>query len=171
MKKKTMKLFEIHITGKDETILNYLNDKQLKGISIDLLTPDHTLLRTEHMSSLQQKFESYELCKNWVDELVSDMVSNNIEIVRIKIECPFYEEYASESVYVESHWRVPNDTTCGYPVSRNQGSNKCLATNRTYDKNTYSQFIEQEKGRQVELCMYDSFIEEDYDWFKIYSFV
>jgi len=51
---------------------------------------------------------------------------------------------------------------------RNAKSSKLLATDRTYDKKEYQAFIEKWKGEDVEMCLLDTWIEEDKDWFELY---
>lgn len=80
-----MEIFEVHITGSSSYILYVLRKMYLKGIQIELLTPDQDVLRTEYMSSLIIRADNY------------------------------------------------------------QGTS------------------------EVELCLFDSYIEEDFDWFKLYS--
>jgi hypothetical protein len=164
-----MEVFEIHITGKDDKILKFLEERNLKGISVGLLEPNGEMMRTEHMSSIQMKFQNYWKCYDWVDSMKWLMRDKEIDILRIKIECPaFYEHYIDESLYVESHWRLEKIEGSD-PISINLKSNKLLATRRTYNQDEYPIFIKEEKGKEVELCLYDSFVEEDFDWFTLYN--
>jgi hypothetical protein len=159
-----MRTFEIHITG-EESINSELDDMKIKNIIIKLLRPDKTHFRTEYMSSFISKFKTYEECKTYVDDLVSKLKS---KIIRVKIECPIYHDYILRSVYVESHF-VPNEKYVGsYPMSQNQKSGKIMCTDREYDKTKYNSFIDKWKNEDVELCLYDDYIREDFDWFKLY---
>jgi hypothetical protein len=45
-----MEIFEIHITG-SHGINQELDSLGIKNIIVDLLTPEHKLIRTEYMSS------------------------------------------------------------------------------------------------------------------------
>ena len=58
-----MKTFEVHITGINQEINKELDQLNIKNIIIDLLKPDGSLLRTEYMSSMVYKFESFSECK------------------------------------------------------------------------------------------------------------
>lgn len=159
-----MKLFEIHITG-EKSIMNELRLLGLKGIVIDLLKPDETVLRTEYMSSIAMKFDTFGECVNWVQNLVAILEKAVVKIIRVKIESPYYEEYVPLSLYIESHW-TPNLsplTNYGFPISRNQGSRKLMATSREYNKDKFKEFVDKSRNTVVELCLLDSFKEEDKD--------
>lgn len=157
-----MKTFEVHITG-EKGINEELDALEIKNIIVELLNPDETLLRTEYMSSFIIKCENYQNCFEHVRLLKSQLKS---KIIRTKIECPVYDDYIDQSIYVESHFK-PLDNI--YPLSRNQKSGKLLGTDREYDKTKYSEFIEMWKHEDRELCLYDSFVEEDFDWFEKYK--
>lgn len=154
-----MEIFEIHITA-DKSILN--NELGLKSIAIDLLKPDGTTLRTEYMTSQVARFSNYILCKEYVDDIVR-LIPN---VIRVKIECPYYNHYIDQSCYVESHF-LSDDFK--FPTSRNQRKTELLATDRTYDKSEYQMFTEKYKDVIIELCLFDSYHTEDKDWFNYYA--
>jgi hypothetical protein len=161
-----MEIFEVHITG-NESILNSAKSLGVKTISVDLLHPDGSRLRTEHMTSQIYRFANYQDCKKYVDELVGQLVG--VEIHRVKIESPCYEHYMDESLYVESHFPA---TDWSYPVSRNVRKEDRLATDREYKEGAepgYYGFRERHAGRDLELCLYDSNPQEDLDWLQLYS--
>jgi hypothetical protein len=94
--------FEIHITG-DKSILKVA--KPLKTIEVNLLKPDGELLRTEYMTShLQHIASGFEGCKRYVDDIVEYLHNEGVNIVRVKIESPYYENYVNQSFYIESHF-------------------------------------------------------------------
>lgn len=156
-----METFEIHITG-SQSINAELDRLGIKNIIIDLLTPNKEVLRTEYMSSFISKHNDLAECQRHVISILDQLTS---EIIRVKIESPYYEHYKDKSLYVESHFKPFNEL---YPISRNAKSNKELGTDRTYDKNEYEAFIEKWKDEDVEMCLVDTFIEEDKDWFELY---
>lgn len=156
-----MEIFEIHITGSHE-INQELDSLGIKNIIVDLLTPEQKLMRTEYMSSFVIKRTSYNDCKTYVDDLVGNLKSN---VIRVKIESPYYEHYKDKSLYLESHFKPFNNR---FPISMNQRSKKLLATARTYKKDQYNDFKERWKNEDVEMCLFDSFIAEDKDWFDLY---
>jgi hypothetical protein len=161
-----MKAFEIHITGA-RGINDEFDNLGIKNIVVDLLRPDKTILRTEYMCSMRKHFDSYESCKVFVDTLVEKL---NSKVVRVKIESMFYPEYVDKSIYIESHWKT--NEISKYPMSRNAKSNKILFTDRTYVKENYQLFIttyKNVKDVEIELCLYDDYIREDFDWFKLYE--
>jgi hypothetical protein len=159
------KIFEIHITG-DETI-HQIFKNAIKTIAVQLLRPDGTVLRTEHMTSHLVHAPSYESCKELVDGLVADLVATGVRIVRTKIECPYYEEYLNHSCYIESHF-VESDGVFRFPTSRNARKTELLATDREYDRSKFGAFRERYKDAVVELCLFDDFVDEDKDWFDLY---
>ncbi len=159
-----MELFEIHITG-SPNIIDAAEKMNIKTIVVDLLDPNHKKMRTEYMTSFIEKKESYEECKKFVDELVLSL-QKDVEISRIKIESPYYPHYKNQSLYMESHFENENDK---FPISRNARKTLILATDREYDKEQYDTFIEKYNGKDVELCLSDSFIDEDKDWFDAFK--
>jgi len=158
-----MEIFEIHITG--EKGINKEFDKLgIKNIEVELLTPESDVLRTEYMSSFVSKHEHYEECKRMVDNLLMKLKSR---VIRVKIESPYYPQYEDMSLYMESHFKPKSNL---FPISRNAKSGKLMATTRTYNKNDYGMFLEMfgEDGEEVELCLFDTFVDEDKDWFVLY---
>lgn len=156
-----MEIFEIHITG-TESIIDLAKNVPIKTIIIDLLKPDKSYHRTEYMTSQVYKAENYQACKEYVDSIVPQLG----EVNRVKIECPYYEHYVNQSVYIESHFKASNSK---YPISKNQNKDSFLATDREYNIENYGFFRRLYKGVVVELCLYDSNIQEDKDWFDLYK--
>lgn len=157
-----MKKFEIHITG-EKGINEELTAMNIKNIIVELLHPNYSLFRTEYMSSFIKGFENLTECQFFVHALVSQLKTN---IVRVKIESPYYEEYAKNSLYIESHFTPFNNL---YPISRNQKSGNLMATDREYNPKKYQEFIEKWIDKDVELCLYDSCVTEDFNWFELYK--
>lgn len=156
-----MESFEIHITGSRD-INEQLDRLGIKNIIIDLLKPNMRVLRTEFMSSFISKHNSLDECKKYVDSILGNL---SCQIIRVKIESPYYEHYKEQSLYLESHFKPFN---LEYPMSRNIKSFKELATDRTYDKKDYDSFRKKWKKEDIEMCLVDNFIEEDKDWFDLY---
>lgn len=162
-----MKIFEIHITG-TYSILKELKQLKIKTIQICLLTPNLKKFRNEYMSSFIVKYNTYEECKEYVDSIVLKLKS---KIIRVKIECPVYEEYIDRSVYIESHFSPHIEGGKAFvPISQNINSKKLMGTCREYNKLKYNEFIEFWKhNEELELCLYDDYIREDFDWFELYK--
>lgn len=160
-----MNIFEIHITG-EKGINEELEALGVKNIVVELLQPDKTLLRTEYMSSVVKSFEGLPECFKYIDGLLGQLES---KILRVKIETPYLLEYVKRSLYMESHF-MPNiwEKTM-YPKSRNARSGKIMATDREYDQSKYPEFRAKWKGEDLELCVYDTFVDEDKDWFDLYK--
>ena len=131
-----MEVFEIHITGNSD-INKELDNLGLKNIIVELLTPNHEVLRIEYMSSFIYKCNSYQMCKEYVDSLLTKLTS---DIHRVKIESPYYSHYHNDSIYIESHFKPTNHV---YPVSRNKRSGKIMSTDRSYDKDEYQELLHQ----------------------------
>lgn len=167
-------MFEIHITG-DEKIIEAAKSLDIKTIVIDLVKPDRSYFRTEYMTSHAQAFDNYEECKAWVDDVVNQLTAAGVKIVRVKIEAPFYKHYIDQSIYFEVHYDARNND---YPMSRNQGKETFLCTAREYDRTKYESLwqkhggiflLKPPAGWVMELCLYDSNVEEDKDWFALYE--
>ncbi len=159
-----MESFEIHITG-SPNIIDVAKKMNVKTIAVDLLNPNHEVIRTEFMTSFIEKKKSYEECKKFVDQLVLNL-QKEVEILRVKIESPYYPHYKDQSLYMESHFENENDK---FPISRNVRKTLLLATDREYNKEQYDAFIKKYDGKDIELCLFDSFIDEDKDWFDAFK--
>jgi len=155
--------FEIHITG-EKGINKELDGLGIKNIIVELLHPNMDLFRVEYMSSFIAEKPGFNECLEDVLKLRDSLKS---KVIRTKIECPiYYQEYESISLYAESHFNFFNTN---YPLSRNQRSGRIMGTDREYDKTKYSYFTKKWENEELELCLFDSFIEEDADWFKLYT--
>jgi hypothetical protein len=160
-----MEVFEVHITG-DYRIIDVANKINVKNISVDLLKPDGSVLRTEHMTSYVLKCRSFEECKLLVEKTVEHFVEEKVRVLRVKIESPDYVHYRDRSLYMESHFSAENEK---YPLSRNRKKTHRLATDREYDRSNYDSFRDRWNGEDVELCLHDTWLEEDKDWFDLYA--
>lgn len=161
-----MKTFEIHITG-DQNIHQIAPSLGLRTIEIELLRPDGTVLRTEHMTSDVRKFESFEFALDFVGNMKFGLLANGCQVVRTKIECPPYNEYLPSAYYAESHFPV-RDLSVECPISRNKRNGKLLGTTRTFNKSLYRTFLETYKDKEIELCLHDSNVDEDKDWMDLW---
>lgn len=159
-----METFEIHITG-SQCIHDIGGRYKHKTIAIDLLKPDRSVLRTEHMTSFVRKFSHYDQCKSYVDKIYRMYVLDGLTVHRVKIESPVYEHYIDSSLYIESHFESDQ---VDYPISRNQKKTVCLATDREYDIKRYDEFIEKHRDHDLELCLFDTNPREDYDWLELW---
>lgn len=169
-----MEIFEIHITG-DEKIIEVGNKLNVKTIVLDLVKPDKSYLRTEYMTSCVHHCENYNECKKFVDNLVNQLVDEGVQIARVKIECPFYPQYKDQSLYFEVHYQARCNL---YPLSQNCGKDYYLCTAREYDKDKYDSLWQKHGGIfllgppphwTMELCLYDTNVKEDKDWFDLYE--
>lgn len=179
-----MKKFEIHITA-SELIHDICKKIQIKTIIVDLLKPDLSVLSTEHMTSHVVSSTSYKDCKEWVDSIVDCFKKQNVDVFRVKIECPFYSEYVDQAIYIEAHNKVniKNLVDINFPLSKTQHKpENILSTDRLYHTrslNAYSPLSKMDKFiefrdthrnfQEIELCLFDSFVGQDYEWFSLYK--
>lgn len=168
-----MQIFEIHITG-DKSIIEAAKPLNIKTIVIDLVKPDRSYFRTEYMTSQRSEHKDYDECKMHVDSIVRKLEDAGVNIMRVKIECPLYPQYRDKSLYFEVHFRAR--TRCLLPMSQNHGKDDFLCTAREYDKTKYDAlWIKHGTGWRappdwtMELCLYDTNVEEDKDWFDLYE--
>jgi hypothetical protein len=169
-----MEVFEIHITG-DKKIISAAKELSLKTIVLDLVKPDRSYYRTEYMTSQVHHAENYQQCKDYVDEIVGNLLAQGVDIKRVKIECAYIKKYKDQSIYFEVHYRADNNLA---PMSQNHGKDYFLATAREYDKDKYDSLWQKHGGIflftppdpfVMELCLYDTNVEEDKDWFDLYE--
>jgi hypothetical protein len=160
-----MEVFEVHITG-DKSILTTAPLLSLRTIAVALLAPDQTIHRIEYMTSDVLKYRNFEECKEAILYFARSLKRLGTEVIRIKIESPFYPHYADNSLYIESHFDSVDNK---FPLSQNLLKDFKLATHREYKRDKYEDFLDKYNGEVVELCLYDTFIEEDADWFSLYN--
>lgn len=158
-----MSYFEIHLTG-DERIHDLAKTKSLKTIVVDLLRPDFSVLRSEHMTSFVIEKSQYEEVLQYVKEL--EWYFRDAGLIRSKIESPFEHQYVEQSLYIESHFVTE---TAEFPISRNRKKSTFLATDREYDQKKYNNFRKIYNSKGLELCLYDSNVSEDADWFCLFK--
>jgi hypothetical protein len=163
-----MKLFEIHITGKDDSILKEFENLGLKTLSINLLDSNHNIVGNEYMCCVQKKFKTYEECQDYVGSLLLKLKS---KVVRVKIESAYYKEYVDKAIYAETHF-VPT-IICINPTVYNIKSKKHVSTIRTYDKSHFEALRVRSKrylnNAEFELCLYDSNPKFDDYWLSFYK--
>lgn len=162
-----MKKFEIHITG-NYKIISVLKLLNLKSLIVELLNPTGEIFRTEYMSSFIKEYSDYTLCLKETMKLVEYLKQAGVNVIRVKIETPFYPEYVNMSQYIEAHFK-PFKGVYDYPISRNKNSGKLMATAREYLVENYAKFRNKWADVELELCVFDSFISEDHDWFLLYK--
>ncbi len=169
-----MEVFEIHITG-DEKILDAAQDLGLRTITLDLVKPDWSYYRTEYMTSQAHHAPNYEECKKYVDGIVDKLKESGVDIKRVKIECPYLQQYKDRSIYFEVHYKARDSR---YPLSRNKGKDYHLCTDREYDRVKYDSLWQRHSGIFgftppdgfiMELCLHDTNVNEDKDWFDLYE--
>lgn len=161
-----MEVFEVHITG-DSRIHEAAKKYDLKSIEVELLRPDGSVLRNEHMTSHVFKFPNYEECIQHVLD-IRDELKRWCAVWRVKVECPVYDHYLDRSLYLESHFDTKNNL---FPISRNVKKEKWMGTDRTYDHTQYDGFRRRWHGEVLELALYDSHLQEDWDWLDLWPIV
>jgi hypothetical protein len=160
-----MEIFDIHITG-DPTIHVAATDLGFKTITFDLLRPDGSVLRTEHMTSSAMKIKNFRQCLVKVKDTADLLRNLGVEVSRVKIESPYYPHYVKRSLYMECHYEADDFR---HPTSRNKKKTTLSATDRIWDRNSYDVFASRNFGKDIEICLYDDFPEKDADWFEAYG--
>jgi hypothetical protein len=153
--------FKVHITG-DEKLMEEFIELGIKVIKIDLLKPDSSVLRTEYMSSQIVRCREDQIFI-FIDALKQKI--KNGKIIREKIECPPIDKLLNKALYIETHF---SSDDFKYPVIQNLQSKRFISTKREYKKNNFKKFIDENKYKNIECCIHDTFIEEDKDWFSLY---
>lgn len=162
-------IFEIHITG-SINIREVCKTLGVKTISVELLKPNGGTLYIEDMTSFIFKGSEIDMYER-VLLLVGDLSRNNVSISRIKVETPYVgcEHLVPKSKYMETHFQCGERSRFTLPTSRNTKKTTFLATDRTYDQSNYFEFYKKYKNNELELCIFDSNIEQDREWFELYA--
>lgn len=166
-----MKTFEIHITvDLDDASLfkNICHLADIKCIEIESLNIYGQNIDTQHMTSIIKKFIDKKEAIEFAKSLSYKFGKCNISVHRTKVESPIYNEYLNDALYVETHFESDQFV---FPTSRNVNKNTLLATHREYDKSMYNYFIDihRKKDHELELCLYDTNINLDTEWFNCYG--
>lgn len=158
-------IFEIHMTG-DSSIHKVGKRLNHKTIKILNLTPRGDIHSIHHMTSIQKDFVGKDECFKWLDRVKLDY-----NPIRTKVECPPYDEYMAEAIYVESHIKIKDFKESPYPVSMNAKSSSKLITAREYNKEMFGFFCDFYKKchAEVELCIMDDNVKLDESWFNLYE--
>lgn len=172
-------LFEIHITG-ESGIHFACKNIGIKTIIIDLLQPAnvrfgsdmfyHNRVNREHMTSFTFSGEKEDVFKETLRVVGEISKYDNARISRIKIESMFFSTLINESLYMETHFnsdefKLPTSLN----VTKGDMTKKYLATDRTYNKSRYFEFMDKYSNNDIELCIFDSFVDGDKAWFDFYS--
>lgn len=166
-------IFEIHITG-SMNIHEVCETLGVKTIAVELLKPNCELLYIEDMTSFIFKGSEIDMYEK-VLSLVGDLSRNNVSISRIKVETPYVgcEHLIEKSKYMETHFKCGelynSDERFVLPTSRNTKKATFLATDRTYDQSKYFKFYQKYKNNELELCIFDSNVNQDKEWFDLYE--
>jgi hypothetical protein len=160
-----MEAYQICITG-SENIIEALKSVQQKGISINLVTPEMKSIRTEYISSIISNFETYGECKLWTDSFIDNLSSMDVDIIRVKINAQYKKSDEDKSLYLEVCFPPRNEDL---PMLYNSDLALMFAVDRVYDKSIYDYFTKKYADYDMEMCLYDSFVENDYDWFSYYE--
>ncbi len=174
LKNKRMEGFpcEIHITmTKCRPNIEASEGLGHKMIEIEDLDRYGNVVQTSWMTSIVMYFTTFAECM----QRIANIEKSYVFVNRVKVEVPpFYlKEYGgsgkiSEVLYAECHIK---SNTFILPTSRNVNKPDLIATAREWKPNsdTLEQFIEDSGGDEVELCLYDSCVEYDYEWISKYA--
>ena len=92
-----------------------------------------------------------------------------VNIIRVKIESPCYDHYIEKGLYLEVHTKEIESIAWPLSVNATKTFPEPSATVRTYDVNEFDSFRKKYGEKKTELCLYDSFVNEDKDWFDLYD--
>lgn len=166
-----MEIFEFHIYINDKVadkFFHVCNTFDIKKLEIMSLDKDNNGIKVEYMTSFVRKLKNYReafLLVNAMDEYLGKLGCLSY---RKKIESPYYEHYVNLSLYLETHFESSNFEL---PTSKNVLKNKLIATDRELNKDRYSDFLSlhQSLGREIEMCLYDTNMTSDKEWFDAYN--
>jgi hypothetical protein len=162
--------FEIHMTG-NESIHEMAKKFSHKTIGVELVKPDLSPYRIEHMTSIRKQYHNYYDCHKEVMEW-----KDYYQPIRTKIECQPDPNLIKQSIYIESHFdydpvKQHHIPSLCFPLSKNIKKKTYLGTDRVYKQEEYLEFYLrwiQHKPIEIELCLYDNNVNEDKDWFDLY---
>lgn len=166
-----MKTFEIHITVNDN-VAQFHNVCEfilgIKTIQIESLDRFSNPVDVQHMTSIIKNFTDKQTAIDFATDLSKLLNKLDFNVIRTKVESPIYDEYLYDALYVESHFESNQFI---FPTSRNVKKSTLLATHREYDINAYQYFIDfhSKRNHELELCLYDSNINLDTEWFNCYG--
>jgi hypothetical protein len=155
--------FEVHITG-EPSIIEEFDKLGIKSIKVELISPENKVMQVEHMSSFVVNYDNIIDFSFYLQDLIYTIKS---KIIRIKVEIPgFHREFDQQALYIESHFNPINSI---YPISQNLNSGKLLGTAREVNKDKFNLFRSIWRDKEIELCIYDTNINFDLEWFKSYK--
>lgn len=166
-----MELFEFHITIAPLSVQNFISICDvfdIKRIEIESLDGNGNGIKIEHMTSFTRKLENYYQAFKLITEMDYYLQRLGCTIYRSKIESPYYEHYKEKSLYLETHF---TSNLYDLPTSRSVKKDKLIATDREMNKDNYLDFIalHEPLGREIEMCLYDTNIILDKQWFEAYN--
>jgi hypothetical protein len=135
------RLYEFHITAYESSIRE-LKRYDIPIIGIEALSPSGYAVQWDWMTSYSDFFPS-------------------------KVETPYDNSLNMEEFkYIETHL---NSLDNNLPKSRNIITNEIISTDRTYNFKEFESFAERYNTSKVELCVMDTNIYHDHNWFMFYD--
>ena len=156
-------IFEVHITG-DESIHAVAAAKQHKTITLELVRPNYSLIRLDHMTSLIISATDLSSALTQLKEIEKHYIDGGVDIKRVKMECPLtaeYKDYVRDAIYAECHFEATNSKL---PTSRNIKKSEFSATDRCYNNACFLEFYFEYSEQDIELCVLDTNPTWDKDW-------
>jgi hypothetical protein len=158
------RLYEFHITAYESSIQE-LSKNDIPIIGIEALAPSGYAVQLDWMTSYTDFFYSQESAINYIGVLLKKI--NFTPIYRVKVETPYDNSLIMEEFkYIETHL---NSLDNNLPKSRNIITNKIISTDRTYNFKEFHSFAERYNTSKVELCVMDTNIYHDHNWFMFYD--
>ena len=158
------RLYEFHITAYESSIRE-LKRYDIPIIGIEALSPSGYAVQWDWMTSYSDFFPSQESAINYIRVLLKKVKFT--PIYRVKVETPYDNSLNMEEFkYIETHL---NSLDNNLPKSRNIITNEIISTDRTYNFKEFESFAERYNTSKVELCVMDTNIYHDHNWFMFYD--
>lgn len=155
--------FEIHITGSKNILKHLAADNQL---TVEMLDRSGEVFDTDYMSAIDFR-GSYIDMLTFVANLINYLTFRDVDIYRVKVETQPSPELFQTALYIERHFEMEKADDYVYPVSLLANKNKYVGTSRTYNRSEFAEFAN--RYDKTELCIIDSNVNHDKDWFDIWE--
>lgn len=158
------RLYEFHITAYESSIRE-LSKYDIPFIGIEALAMSGIAVQWDWMTSYSNFFPSKESAINYIGVLLEKI--KNTPIYRVKVETPYESDLNFEEFrYIETHL---NSVDNNLPKSKNIITNEIISTDRTYNFKEFKSFAERYRTSKVELCVMDTNVYHDHNWFRFYD--
>jgi hypothetical protein len=159
------RIYEFHITANEHSI-KALSEFGIPIIGIAMLDKDGFEIQRDWMTTITKSFHSQENAISYLGSILQKI--QGTPIFRVKIETPYEEGLdLNRFKYIETHNKIVQRPIYYMPTSKNIITEELIETHRCYNVEKFERFA-QSYGGKVELCVMDTNIQHDYEWFKLY---